>query len=125
MPINEKQKMLAKLLGKVNADVAMINRNDPTGEMATGEHVAMDAISRREFIQAIENADRLPSMRAVDVASSPENTGQAFSQHLASTTGAPAQVTPSSDIVTLLQSIDGTLQSILQFLITSGTQIEK
>lgn len=120
-----KQAALAKLFSMVNRGVSDVNQNDQNGTFAE-EKVALEPINRNEFLMAMHNVDKFSTTGMGNVSMSgnpivPVKPGEKVEPGFTANAAAPAGAGMSGDVVMLLQSIDSTLQSILQVLLASST----
>lgn len=122
-----KQEALAKLFSMVNGDVTSVNQNDSNGTFAE-EKVALEPISKREFLMAMHNVDKYQTsgLGRESLSGNPivaPKPGEKIEPGFTANAGGPlGGSTASGDMMIVLQSIDSTLQSILQVLLALTSQ---
>lgn len=105
--IEEKQRLMAKLLGMANQQINEINASNRYGG-SDGDKLAMSGISNREFMEAVKNVDKFPSagLHTTRPPSDPNSPMPPLGPGIGF----------SSDATVVLQSIDNTLRDIYTLL---------
>ena len=105
--IEEKQRLMARLLGMANQQINQINESNRYGG-SDGDKLAIDGISRNEFLDAVRNVDKFPTSGA-HTTRPPRDPDMSIPQ-IGPTEGF------SNDATVVLQSIDNTLRDIYTLL---------
>ncbi len=105
--VEEKQRLMARLLGMANQQISEINESNRYGG-SDGDKLAMDGISRNEFLEAVRNVDKFPT------------SGLRHTMPSSDPNSALPGIGPvggfSEDTVVVLRSIDNTLRDIYTLL---------